>query len=308
MKTFSVLALGTACSISLSFLSAIKPASALNALATNNHTFATRQVLPPNTTTVTGTLHIIAPPDSDFQTSGVLSEGHINTYTIKGHTPLEPFIALTDNVDGSITDTILGVFNESGSLIKSDDDSGRAGFSALSSSVNRDGTIRLAVTGYPDPHFTGHHLLSGKHYQLFVKFGTSTLPKLKSQRRDIDFYTFQNLTPESQFTAKITTEETFFPYLAWLDDSQKQLGFNYQYGKTHSAELKITVPKNGRVNLAIGSFFRQGRYTLVLTPVPISSNIPLLALGVLGIVILGAGIVGATAMMKHLQLPKSTAT
>ena len=287
MKAFSIV--GTAYSISLSFLAVVQPASAVPEFAPNN-SFAARQFLPSGTTTVNGELGL----NYDFHFSDSLSPGKVDTFTIPGLSPSDSFIAFTDNTtNGTIIDTILGTFDQSGSLIKSDDDTGRkdfstlSSFSALSGSVNNDGTIKLDLTGFPDFGFDGNHSRSGD-YELFVKLGTSTLG-------DIDFLTFSNLLAGSPFTAKINSG-TFDSILGLLDDSGNILAINDDIGDGALSLLSGTVPESGRLNLAVtgfpdfsltGNHVQHGAYTLSLTATTVPE--PSFALGMLAFGALGAG-------------------
>lgn len=298
MKTLSALILGAACSISLSFIDTVKPAFAATENEPNS-SFNTRQFLPSRTTTVTGELGVPTPapfPDFDFSFSDSLFPGDVDTFTIPGLSPSQPFIAFTDNRTNSSTpDTILGTFDDSGSLISSNDDSGRGLFSALSGAVNADGTIRLGVTGFSDFGFVGNHFQSGD-YELFVALGTSTLPPLDSPvQGDVDFFTFSNLLAGSPFSAEITSG-TFDSILGFLDDSGNIIATDDDSGEGLLSLLSGIVPTSGRLNLAVtgfsdfgltGNHSQTGSYTLSLTAqtVPESSSV----LGVLAFSALGAG-------------------
>jgi hypothetical protein len=100
--------------------------------------------------------------------SSALSPGQVDNFTESGLQASQPFVAWTNNFPGvnptKKPDTILGAFDESGSLIAVNDDGGPFGSnwgSGIESAVNSDGSFKLKVTGYNDFNFDGLNDFSG---------------------------------------------------------------------------------------------------------------------------------------------------
>lgn len=144
MKVLSVLALSTACSISLSFIATVQRASAVSESEPNN-SFATRQFLPSDTSTVDGQL---SSGDLDFFTSSGLNTGSLFTAEI---------------TSGTI-DSTLGLLDDSGNILATNDDKDdNSVLSVLTGSVPESGNLNLAVTGYDDYGITGAHSQFGSY-------------------------------------------------------------------------------------------------------------------------------------------------
>lgn len=128
------------------------------------------------TTNLTG---VSAAPEHEDSFDGTLIPGIVPEYTISGLTPGLDFRAVIDNTLGYIgyrADTMMGSFDENGTLLVLDDDGSALGdglASSISGVVNSDGTVRLKVTGYPDGGFTGAHGEFGD-FRLFVVVGGAT--------------------------------------------------------------------------------------------------------------------------------------
>jgi hypothetical protein len=143
MKVFSALALGTACSISLSLFGTVQPASAVPEVEPNN-SFGSPQLLPAGTDTINGS---ISPSDVDF-------------FTFSGINAGSRFRA---EITSGTFDSILGFLDDSGNILDTDDDSGAGLLSLLSGIVPASGNLNLAVTGFADFGLTGAHGQSGPY-------------------------------------------------------------------------------------------------------------------------------------------------
>ena len=190
-----------------------------------------------------------------------------------------------------LPDTTLGTFADSGfaTLINSDDDSSPSGggtASGLSGTVNPDGTVNLAVSGYEDLDFDGiddfttdPHIEEGD-YNLLVLLGTSTFNDIIG---DIDFFTFTGLVPGSAFTAGITPTFTISgldSMLGWLADDGTIIEVDDDSGDGYLSRVSGMVPASGNLHLAVtgweddlleGNHDYVGTYTLTVVPEPISS-------------------------------------
>jgi hypothetical protein len=102
MKGLSVLAIGTTCSISLSFLATPQPAFAVPESGSNN-SFATRDFLPSGTNTV----------------DGELSYNSVDFFTFSG---LDPGSLFTAEINSDVVDPLLGLLDDSGTLLEINDD------------------------------------------------------------------------------------------------------------------------------------------------------------------------------------------
>ncbi|MAT71864.1 MAG: hypothetical protein CMJ58_20365 [Planctomycetaceae bacterium] len=84
----------------------------------------------------------------------------VDFFTFQGLAPGTEFTAETTNVDAGDIDTLLGWFDEGGTLLDVNDDIDlEAGnyLSRLTGAVPASGTLTFAVTGYGDDDFLGYH-------------------------------------------------------------------------------------------------------------------------------------------------------
>jgi prepilin-type N-terminal cleavage/methylation domain-containing protein len=98
----------------------------------------------------------MTPADVDFVTFTGLPEG-------------APFAARTVDIGKSGIDTFLGWFDDGGTLLRTDDDSGAGKLSLITETVPLSGSLTFAITGKGDNEFTGNHLTQGA-YELVLTF------------------------------------------------------------------------------------------------------------------------------------------
>ena len=99
----------------------------------------------------------------------VASAGDVDVFAFTGLTPGARFFAETsDGAAGFSPDTVLGLFDDQGTLIATDDDGGDGFFSRLTGTVPNSGTLVLGVSGFADFGFTGLHSATGS-YELSVE-------------------------------------------------------------------------------------------------------------------------------------------
>ncbi len=97
----------------------------------------------------------------DLSLTGNLAEGgsDVDFFDLFGFTPGQDFVIVTDNdVPNGAPDITLGLFDDQGNLITTNDDGSPLGnglASAAVGQVNDDGSIHFAVSGYPDFDFDG---------------------------------------------------------------------------------------------------------------------------------------------------------
>ena len=121
------------------------------------------------------------PPDFSFAMEDLAGGGmDVDAFDFMALTPGEDFVVLTNNFSLG-PDLTLGVFDQAGALIDTDDDGSPLGnglASAIHGQVNSDGTIHLKVSGFNDFDFDGFsdtntgggHNQTGA-YELFVFLG-----------------------------------------------------------------------------------------------------------------------------------------
>jgi hypothetical protein len=141
MKILSVLALSTACSLSLGFLAKVQPTFAATLTATKD---------------------------------GQLSSGKVDYLTFSG---LEPGKLFDVQVNSNTVDPLLGLLNDSGILqVLNDDKSDNSVLSELTGIVPTSGSLNLAVTGSGDTNLAGQHFASGSYTVSLKTFDLPTPP------------------------------------------------------------------------------------------------------------------------------------
>lgn len=132
--------------------------------------------------------------DSNMAWDGALYDVQVNNaipndidfFRFIGLTPGEGFTAETLPVEGGFVDTALGLFDESGNLINSNDDADESAYSKLTGIVPASGEVVLAVTGYQDiESFDGSHPFLGP-YELALTLGDVAIPGDYDGDLDVD--------------------------------------------------------------------------------------------------------------------------
>ncbi len=102
---------------------------------------------------------------------GALSAGDVDFYSFSVPGAAYVTAQIDDFGDGNL-DTLVGLFDSSGTLLAYNDDGGRSsGYnSVLEFAINTPGTYYWGVTGYPDINFRGEHTMAGA-YRLVASGG-----------------------------------------------------------------------------------------------------------------------------------------
>jgi len=258
-----------------------------------NDTFDNRENLTQGVTTFNGELEepLFNSSASDFEFLGeTLEVGSVDFFELIDLSAGDPFTAVIDNTPGGGDDgpdTVLGAFDESDNLLKSNDDGSPVGnglASALKGNVNSDGSIRLGVTGFSDFEFVGNHERTGT-YDLFIV--------LDHVLGDVDFVQFNlvDLDPTKRLIAEITSAD-FDPILGWFDDQGDLIDVDDDGGSGLLSLLDLGKPTNPQQSLYLavtgyadfdfeGDHNEFGEYTLELRQVPTPALLPgLIGLGV----------------------------
>jgi hypothetical protein len=188
-------------------------------------------------------------------------------------------------------DTLLGARNLFGQITETDDDSSPAGngfASALFDVPTNSGIISFSVTGTGDDSFTGSHFESGA-YAVFVDvydFFGDPIEQLSASDflepgevhdyqqsngdwasydvfidnlvggasgADVDFFTFQGLTPGAAFTAETFDPESKFidTRLGWFDSNGSLIADDDDGAGFLLSKLMGNVPANGALTFAV---------------------------------------------------------
>jgi hypothetical protein len=162
MKGLSVLAIITACSLSLSFLAKAQPASAVPEIEPND-SFTSKQVLPLGTSTVDGEL------------SSTSLGGDLDFFTFSG---LEVGSLFTAEITSAAFDPLLALLDDFGTILeRNDDQADNNVLSVLTGRVPASGSLNFAVSGLRDRELVGDHFESGS-YSLLLN--TSPFPGLST--------------------------------------------------------------------------------------------------------------------------------
>lgn len=260
----------------------------------SNNNFASRNTFGPGVLIVNGSLEAIndlSQLTPDFTFTGPLQSGLTNFHTQPSLTAGTLFFGAIDN-SASGVDTFLGTFDEFDSLIDTNDDGSPFGdglADALGGTVNSDGSIRFGVTGCCD-NFDDTHTESGD-YDLFVYLGFDQLGN-----GDVDFLSFEGLTPGTVMKAEITSAD-FDTTLGLFDNAGSLIESDDDGGFDVLSLLNVVVPVDGILTFAVsgfsdfdfipGSHDQIGDYQLTLTAVPVPAALWLFGSSMLGLIGLG---------------------
>lgn len=268
----------------------------------NNDTFLTSQIVDGSSPVIiNGSLSM----NHDYLFQGSLTSGTVDYYSMINNLAGQSYVAAINNFIErppytNSADTIIASLDEASNVINTDDDSSPYGddyASMINGKVNADGTINLAVSAYPDYSILGDHTDSGD-YDLFVSLGDTL------QMSDVDFFTFNNLTSGSLFTADIFSGNTdntgnMDTILGLFDETGTLIDWNDDNADLCCSVLsKLTgiVPDSGLLTLAISGFgdeinmsglhSQYGDYSMSVTTsvVPVPSAIWLFGSGMLGLI------------------------
>lgn len=266
----------------------------------DNNDFSTRNIFAAGVNVINASLDIpslstpgLTPADADIVINSTLQKGAVDIHDLTGQAPGASFFAAIDNTVSSV-DTFFGMFDESGNVIETNDDASPFGDGygdALNGNVNADGSVRFKVTGCCDYDFLGAHDETGE-YNLLVFFGVDFYT-------DIDFLSFQGLTPGEALRAEIfSTDSAFDTALGWFDETGTLLESDDDGAGGLLSRLNVIVPNNGILNFAVtgyensdfdGTLHTQvGEYQLALGPVinevPVPAAVWLFGSGLLGLI------------------------
>ena len=252
-----------------------------------NGSFDRRMVMPFGTSVFSSDLMTpvdFAPGDYDYIISDALTPGAADSFfpVAGGLEVRRPFTAWIDNTTGATQpDTLMRSVTETFSEIWRNDNSSPIGnglASLVPGYVNANGEVDVQVTGAGDDSFNGNHAQSGD-YNLYVRM---------ESLYDIDFLSFRDLVPGSNFTAEITQGD-FNSVLGWVGDTGQILFVDDNGGTGTLSLINGIVPASGEVNIVVtgwadyqlfGFHEQSGDYRLdfTATTIPSASNVALFSL------------------------------
>lgn len=139
--------------------------------------------------------------------------GDVDFFTFTGLSPGAMFSAETSSV-GTI-DTVLGWYDDAGSLVALDDDSGLGVWSQLDGFVPTSGQLTFAITGSGDDAFVGEHAQQ-EVYSLQLTLDGAVLPGDFEGDGDVDIFDLTNPTLgwEARYGIDLDGED----YLVWQQE------------------------------------------------------------------------------------------
>jgi hypothetical protein len=190
-------------------------------------------------------------------------------------------------------DTVLGRFDSQGTLIETDDDSGRGLLSRLTGIVPNDGVLNLAVSGFPDFDFDGEGDFSGGphgqsgNYKLVVSSTvfpddipsdtttTATLQVGGTETSTIDFpadedWFLTSLDASKRYTFMLVPDENSSsplsdPYFRLYDAGGTLIAADDDGGEGLNSKLEFEPETGGTYYASAGGFGRTiGGYSLSL--------------------------------------------
>jgi hypothetical protein len=297
------------------YLMSVSTASA-EVEAEPNNSFSSRQFIQSGTTTVEGSL----------------SDGDVDFFSFSDLNVGEQFRA---SITSGTFDSILGLIDNFGNIIVTDDNDGSGSLSLLRVIVPVSGNLNLGLTGHNDLGLTGSHRESGSYIlslerletilgvweievepnnsfatRQFLSSGTNTIEGLLNIG-EVDFFTFSNLLPGSPFVSEIISSP-FDSILGLLDDFGNIIVTDDDTGSGVLSELRGTVPVSGSLNFGVtgfrdfdltGSHQYSGPYVLSLTATTVTATTvpePSSTLGVLAFSAFSAG-----SLLKRKQQQKT---
>ena len=117
-----------------------------------NGSLATAQPIVPASTLLTAAF---PPPGSGALVTASLAPGDVDYYAFGLAAGQLVTVAVVTDDEGAVADPVLALFDPTGTLVATDDDSGPGFLPALRLRVQQAGTWKVAVTGFGDTHFDG---------------------------------------------------------------------------------------------------------------------------------------------------------
>jgi len=144
-----LLAIGLAVGLSLA---PARPALAAVPEVEPNGTLATAQPVVPAQTLLTTAF---PPPGSGALVTGSVAPGDVDYFAFDLAAGQLLTVAVVTDDEGALADPVVGLFDPTGALVATDDDSGPGFLPALRLVVPTAGTWKVAVSGFGDVHFDG---------------------------------------------------------------------------------------------------------------------------------------------------------
>jgi hypothetical protein len=167
------------------------------------------------------------------------SPADVDYFTFTGLTSGSGFFAEVTNATSGF-DSILGWFDDSGTLIEFDDDDGFENLSLISGVVPANGQLTFAVTGFDDFEFVGNHSEDAA-YSLEITLGALSQPGDFDEDDDVDGRDFL-LWQRKQSPNNGSAQD--------LQDWQTNYGYN---GSLVAAQVVPEPTTCGLIALAVGT-------------------------------------------------------
>ena len=236
-----------------------------------NDQFGDRLIIEPGVNRLFGQLD--EPDSSEFayETTGALSPGQVDNFTIADLPPSEPLLIFME-MGSDYSSAVVGLYDINDNLVMLGYGSYSYGapYPAVTSAVPASGTVNLKVSGGGDDNFDGN--IEYYDYYTYCEdpegcepfavaphgqtsdYTISVLVGHTATQGDVDFFTLSGLTPGDVFTISESARSEYGLRIGWLASDGTLIGKSSYAEMTGREQLGGIVPGSGEVHLVVSAY------------------------------------------------------